>query len=428
MTRTKVRRAVGYVRLSKETEDTTSPQRQRRAIKRLCDERGWQLVHVYEDLDQSAYNGNHRPDFDAMMARLADVDAIVFWKLDRLSRSSVQAGEIAKACKDADVDLVATDMDLDTSTSGGKFIYTIMAAAGEMESDRISERSRGAMAYKREHDEWVGRPPYGWRVKDKHLVRDPAQQKVIRSAARDFLAGATYTEIAETYGFKAPQIIRSILRSPRVRDELGDLGLDLAAAIKTRTMRRAPSSSPSLLGGIARCGMCGAGLRRSSTRAGRNGTWWAYRCKTAGHVGIAAPFLEEHVRAAVLDAIDLKELTRRMRDRLRRPPKAAEVVAIEARLQNLEDSFGDGTLSKVAFIRQRDRQFQKLEAARQATVEEQIPELPLELARHLDARWPTMTTAGRRDVIQALVREVVVSKADGNGPIDPARVRIEWRI
>ena len=53
-------KVAGYVRLSKDREDTTSPQRQREAIKRLCADRGWDLVELFEDIDVSAYNGKAR--------------------------------------------------------------------------------------------------------------------------------------------------------------------------------------------------------------------------------------------------------------------------------------------------------------------------------------------------------------------------------
>jgi site-specific DNA recombinase len=39
-------RAFGYVRLSKDTEGTTSPARQREAIERLCADRGWELLEI----------------------------------------------------------------------------------------------------------------------------------------------------------------------------------------------------------------------------------------------------------------------------------------------------------------------------------------------------------------------------------------------
>jgi site-specific DNA recombinase len=112
-------KAFGYVRLSKDVEGTTSPQRQREAIERLCADRGWELVKTFEDIDVSAFNGTHRPGFMAMMDRLDETDALVFWRLDRLSRSTVEAGQIAEACKAAAVNLVATDMDIDTTTAGG---------------------------------------------------------------------------------------------------------------------------------------------------------------------------------------------------------------------------------------------------------------------------------------------------------------------
>ena len=189
-------RAFGYVRLSKETEDTTSPQRQRKAIEKLVTDRGWELAERFEDIDVSAYNGKHRPGFEQMMARLDEVDAIVFWKLDRLSRSTAQAAQIAETCKAAGVHLVATDMDIDTTTAGGKLVYDILMAAGEFTSSMTSERSRHMMAYKLANDEWVGRVPFGWKLVGKHLDRDEAQQAILRDAAARYVGGESFSSIA----------------------------------------------------------------------------------------------------------------------------------------------------------------------------------------------------------------------------------------
>ena len=420
---TKTKRVAGYVRLSKETEDTTSPQRQRQAIRRLCADRGWTLAETFEDIDVSAFNGKHRPGLERLMSRLGDFDAIVFWKLDRLSRSSVEAGQIAERCKEAAVDLVATDMDLDTTSAGGEFIYTLMAAAAQMESRRTSERSRSMTAYKRERGEWLGRPPYGWKVHDKRLVTDRQQQAAIRRAARTFVAGGTYGEAAQTLGVAAPSVAQRIMGTARVQTALGDLGDELATAMRSRRTGRAPNSPRSLLGGIARCAECGGPLRRCSTRAARReGRWYAYRCPTPGHVGISGGWLEEHVSTAVLGAIDLKALARRMRVRAN-VPKAAEVAGIEARIEELEDMVGDGTLTREAFRRQRDRQLAKLADVRAASADD-APDLPLDLARRLPEVWPQMTVQERRDVIRAVVRRVVVAK----GPTPNAdRVEIDWR-
>ena len=423
------KRVAGYVRLSKETEDTTSPERQRQAIRRLCRDRAWTLAETFEDIDVSAFNGRHRPGLDRLMSRLSDFDAIVFWKLDRLSRSSVEAGQIADRCKAEGVDLVATDMNLDTTSAGGKFIYTVLAAAGEMESARISERSRSMMAYKRERSEWVGRAPYGWKVRDKHLVPDRSQQAALRRASRAFVRGATYAEAAAILGVSAPTVAQRILRSPRVQVALGDVGDELAEALRSRRLDRVPKSARSLLGGIARCAECSGPMRQSSTRAGRSGRWTQYRCSEKGHAGVSGPWLEEHVSQAVVEAIDPKALARRVRER-QRNPRAAEVAAAEARITELEDMLGDGTLTKSAFVRQRDRLMRRIDDLRVADQDEDAPDLPLEIARNLGAYWPNMTTAERRDVIRAVVRRVVVVKApphsNGRAPTED-RVRIDWR-
>jgi hypothetical protein len=130
-------------------------------------------------------------------------------------------------------------------------------------------------AQKREDSGWVGRVPFGWTVRDKRLVPDPAEQRVLRDAARRFVNGETLSAIAERHGLLVSPLSR-MLASERVQDALPPrLAASLAAAIATRRMSRVPTSSQSLLGGLASCGVCGRGMVLSSTRGGRpQGRWW----------------------------------------------------------------------------------------------------------------------------------------------------------
>ncbi|MER5715142.1 recombinase family protein [Streptomyces sp. NPDC002132] len=48
-------RAAIYVRLSRETDETTSPERQRAACEALCEARGWEVVAAEEDIDVSGF-------------------------------------------------------------------------------------------------------------------------------------------------------------------------------------------------------------------------------------------------------------------------------------------------------------------------------------------------------------------------------------
>jgi DNA invertase Pin-like site-specific DNA recombinase len=418
-------KAFGYVRLSKETIGTTSPQRQRERIEGLCADRGWELVQTFEDIDVSAFNGRHRPAFTKMMGRLGEVDALVFWKLDRLSRSSVEAGQIAETAKAANVDLVATDMNIDTTSAGGKFVYTVLAAAGEMEAATTSERSRAMMRYKRERNEWVGRVPFGWRLEGKQLVPDPEQQTVLLEAAKRYAAGETFSTVARDLGFNVAPLIR-MLRSERVQDALPAKVRDaLVTALAERSLDRVPTSSQSLLGGIATCAICGGSMTLSSTRGGREGRWAQYRCSTAGHVGISAPWLDDHVTAQVIGAIDTGKLLDAIRRRRARTPsqKASE---IEARIELLDEMFTAGKIAKARYERSNAQLVDQLVLARSAEADAGI-DIPADLARNLAERWDQLTISARRRIIRVVLERVEVAKASGHAAVDPRRVSLAWR-
>jgi site-specific DNA recombinase len=371
---------------------------------------GWQVVSTYADLARSAANGKSRPELDRMMGRLSEVDVIAFTKLDRLARSVSHLLKLVDEAQAAGVQLVATDDEIDTTRASGRAMLQMRGVFAELELETTRERYQAMIDHKRQRDEWLGQAPYGWRVKDKHLIRDRQEQTAIRKAARAYVRGGTFAEAAEILGLSSPSPARRILMSHRVQVALGELGDELAVTLRLRRMDRVPASHRSLLGGIARCGECGGPMTLSSTRGGRSGRWMQYRCATkgSGHAGISGPRLEEHVSQAVLDAIDPKQIERRMKKR-QKTPKAAEVAAIEARISELEDMLGDGTLTKAAFVRQRDRLNAKITDLRQAEPDD-APELPLDIARNLEAFWPEMTTVERRDVIRAVVRRVVVQK------------------
>lgn len=418
----------GYVRLSKWDEKTTSPQRQRKAIAALCKQRGWKLVEVFEDIDVSAYNGNHRPAFERMMNRLGEVQAIVFWTLDRLSRSSVQAGQIAEACKAGGVNLVATDMNIDTTSAGGRFVYDVLAAKGQMESATTGERSRAMVAYKRERGEPLGRVPYGWRRVGKSYEPDPKQQAKLLEAAKRYVAGESFSEIARDLGFLVGPLSR-MLHSQRVQVALpADLGAALAQAILARKWQRVPQSRQSLLGGIARCAECGGSMTVTSTRAGKKeGRWFSYGCDTAGHAHVSARWLDAYVTEQVLEAVDSGRLLEAIKRR-KATGKTRKASELEARLELLETSYYvEGKVTKARFARLRDALVEQL--AQGTKVErENGHDLPAELARDLGGTWPQLTVSEKRRVIQAVLAKIVVTKAKPrSGPVDERRVKLVWR-
>jgi DNA invertase Pin-like site-specific DNA recombinase len=420
-------RAFGYVRLSRDGEDTTSPQRQRAKIEALCKERGWELLETFADIDESAFNGHRRLAYDQMLGRLGEAEAIVFWRPDRLARSVTDFSHLLDLCKAQDVHLVSTDYQIDTSSAMGKAFVQLTAVFAELESGNLSERSRQMMAHKREKGEWVGARPFGWRIVGKHLEQDEDEQRILRDIARRYVGGESINHIALTLG-KQSSVINKILKSDRVHEALpDDLSGPLVEALLARKMDRVPTSRKSLLGGIATCAVCGGGLSLASSMGGRSEgkRWYSYKCPGRGHVGIAGPWLESFVTEAVLAYIDTDRLQEAIkRQRKTRPTR--KVSAIEARLELLDSQYVEGKVSKARFDRMNTQLLEQLKAA-QASERQRGIDLPVELARKLSEKWEGMPVSTRRRIIQAVVESITVSKAEGHGKIDPGRVQIRWR-
>ena len=63
------------------------PELQRADLERVCEQRGWEVVVVYE-VEESAFGKRPREQFQAMLedARKGKFDILVVWSLDRFSR------------------------------------------------------------------------------------------------------------------------------------------------------------------------------------------------------------------------------------------------------------------------------------------------------------------------------------------------------
>ena len=56
------------------------------------------------------------------------------------------------------VDFVSVTESIDTTTSAGRFVYTLLAAVGEFERDLIRERTRAGIDRARSEGKQIGRP------------------------------------------------------------------------------------------------------------------------------------------------------------------------------------------------------------------------------------------------------------------------------
>ena len=160
-----------YVRLSShrgESDPSTSPARQEESCRAYCLAKGWEVDAVVSDLDVSGSDKGlrlDRPGLRTIRDRWADVQVVIFAKLDRLARNVIDFREFADEAAANGVALVSVAESLDLTTASGKFVATILAAFAEMEAATIAQRTSDGIDATRRLGRWAGgNPPYGMKI------------------------------------------------------------------------------------------------------------------------------------------------------------------------------------------------------------------------------------------------------------------------
>jgi len=122
---------------------------------------GWTaLERRYED---GGYTGANmeRPALRALMEDVASgqVDCIVVYKVDRLSRSLLDFARLIGIFEERGVSLVSVTQQLNTTDSLGRLTLNILLSFAQFERELIAERTRDKMRAARRKGRWLGGQP-----------------------------------------------------------------------------------------------------------------------------------------------------------------------------------------------------------------------------------------------------------------------------
>ena len=81
------------------------------------------------------------------------------WKLDRLGRSVADLLNTIEVIRTAGANLYSREDSIDTNTSMGKLMFTVVSAFAEFQKDIINENVKAGVARAREKGVQFGRPP-----------------------------------------------------------------------------------------------------------------------------------------------------------------------------------------------------------------------------------------------------------------------------
>jgi DNA invertase Pin-like site-specific DNA recombinase len=105
------------------------------------------------------------------------------WALDRLSRSLKELIGALDEFRQLGVDFVCLKQDLDTSTSGGRLLFHVIASVCEFERDLLRSRVAAGMAEARRKGKHIGRPPLR-RFSEDEIVQIREARKKQRASVR----------------------------------------------------------------------------------------------------------------------------------------------------------------------------------------------------------------------------------------------------
>ena len=192
---------VGYARVSTENQlENYSIEEQTERLRAYCAAKGWSLRKLYVDGGYSGGNTN-RPALQQMLSaiRAGGVDAVVVYKLDRLSRSQKDTLTLIEDELLAHgTDFVSINENFDTSTPFGRAMIGILSVFAQLEKDQITERFTMGRIGRSKAGYYHGgsHPPTGYDYKDGLLVVNEYEAIQIREVFSRFISGKSVNSIS----------------------------------------------------------------------------------------------------------------------------------------------------------------------------------------------------------------------------------------
>jgi len=474
------RHAAMYCRLSKDPDgNMLGIARQEEDCRALAAQKGWQITQTFIDDDVSAYIPGMRPSYEAMLVAIKErvVNAVVVYDEDRLVRHPFELESFFILCEAVGLtDLASVAGDSDLSDPDDQLMLRVKGAVAKKSSDDSSRRYKRMHRQIAEMGRWSGGPrPYGYvrvrtsldpKSRDAKFEVVSEEAKIILEAAERVQAGETLYSICSDLTARGVPTVRQatwrpptlkgiltgpthagkrslhgeVLRAadwPAIIDEASHRRLRLLLLNKDRSGERRARVFL-LSGALSRCGLCGAklvGQRREKTATRTYVCLGGAGGSGCGGLACVAEPLEALVVEALMMRLDTPALARtlatvggggRGEDGL-----AEELMAAEAKLEELADMWANDEIGRAEWARAR----KPVESRRDAAQRRLDGEVRRNASAHWEGKagalrnaWPAMNLDQRRAVIGAVIERVVVKPTKVRGRFDPERIDVVWRV
>ena len=153
---------------------------------------GWLLVG--DRYDDGGFSGGtlERPALQRLLRDIEAhrVDIVVVYKIDRLSRALMDFAKLVEVFDRNQVTFVSVTQSFNTTTSMGRLTLNVLLSFAQFEREVIGERIRDKFAASRRKGMWMGGwAPLGYDIKDRKLVTNEPEAKLVQSMFKRFARG-----------------------------------------------------------------------------------------------------------------------------------------------------------------------------------------------------------------------------------------------
>lgn len=295
-----------YIRVStsEQAKEGYSIGEQEERLKAFCKAKGWTVANTFID---GGYSGGNtkRPALSELIRAVEkhQADAVLVYKLDRLSRSQKDTLTLIDLFLQNNCDFISMTENFDTSSPFGRAMIGILSVFAQLEREQIKERMSMGKEGRAKEGKYHGggNRPIGYDYIDGHLIVNEFEALMIRELHRLFQEGKpirVICDIMESKGYRQwtartvkrclanPLYIGKIKHNDVLYDGEHDAIIDEVTFNRTQELLNAlpKSTKPvvySLLGGLIYCARCGAKFTVKTTTDTRyHKTYRYYSCNS----------------------------------------------------------------------------------------------------------------------------------------------------
>src|SRR5258707_2216456 len=151
---------------------------------------GWTVLPA--QYDDGGYSGGtmERPALKRLLAdtEASQVDVVVVYKVDRLTRALSDFAKLVEVFDRRGVSFVSITQQFNTTTSMGRLTLNVLLSFAQFEREVTGERIRDKIAASKRKGMWMGgMPPLGYDVKNRKLVVNKGEARVVVDIYRRYL-------------------------------------------------------------------------------------------------------------------------------------------------------------------------------------------------------------------------------------------------